>query len=83
LVEKFETPAGKVSAQPDLGQGGLADKAVEDAVYDSQALRNFMSIDLSHQRAPPPAARLYGRWMTPFPLRLESHRAAIVCFKVG
>ena len=83
MVEKSQTPAGKVSAQPDLGQGGLADKAVEDAVYDSQALRNFMSIDLSHQRAPPPAVRLYGRWMTPFPLRLESHRSAIVCFKVG
>jgi transposase, IS5 family len=26
---------------------GLADEAVEDAVYDSQALRNFMGIDLS------------------------------------
>ncbi len=83
MFEKFETPAGKVSAQPDLGQGGLADKAVEDAVYDSQALRNFMSIDLSHQRAPPPAVRLYDRRMTPLPLRLESHRSAIVCFKVG
>jgi transposase, IS5 family len=30
----------------------LADEAVEDAVYDSQALRNFMSIDLSQQNAP-------------------------------
>jgi IS5 family transposase len=31
---------------------GLADEAVEDAVYDSQALRNFMGIDLSHQSVP-------------------------------
>jgi transposase, IS5 family len=30
----------------------LADEAVEDAVYDSQALRNFMSIDLSQQSVP-------------------------------
>ena len=83
MIKKSQTPAGKVSAQPDLGQGGLADKAVGDAVYDSQALRNFMSIDLSHQRAPPPAVRLYGRWMTAFPLQFESHRVAIAFFKVG
>ena len=38
---------------------GLADEAVEDAVHDSQALRNFMSIDLSHQRVPH-AATLMG-----------------------
>lgn len=31
---------------------GLADEAVEDAVYDSQALRNFMNIDLSHSSVP-------------------------------
>jgi IS5 family transposase len=31
---------------------GLADEAVEDAVYDSQALRNFMGIDLSRQSVP-------------------------------
>ena len=30
---------------------GLADEAVQDAVYDSQARRNFMGIDLMpHQR---------------------------------
>lgn len=28
---------------------GLADEAVEDAIYDSQALRNFMGIDLCRQ----------------------------------
>ena len=31
---------------------GLADEAVEDAIYDSQALRNFMDIDLSHTSVP-------------------------------
>jgi IS5 family transposase len=31
---------------------GLADEAVEDAIYDSQALRNFMNIDLSQQSVP-------------------------------
>jgi transposase, IS5 family len=31
---------------------GLADEAVEDAIYDSQALRNFMDIDLSRQSVP-------------------------------
>jgi len=31
---------------------GLADEAVEDAVYDSQALRNFLGIDLSRQSVP-------------------------------
>jgi transposase, IS5 family len=31
---------------------GLADEAVEDAVYDSQALRQFLSIDLSQQSVP-------------------------------
>jgi len=31
---------------------GLADEAVEDAVYDSQGLRNFMGIDLSIQSVP-------------------------------
>jgi IS5 family transposase len=31
---------------------GLTDEAVEDAIYDSQALRNFMDIDLSKQSVP-------------------------------
>lgn len=31
---------------------GLADEAVEDAIYDSQALRHFMDIDLSRQSVP-------------------------------
>ena len=31
---------------------GLADEAVQDAAYDSQALRNFMGIDLSRTSVP-------------------------------
>lgn len=31
---------------------GLADEALEDAIYDSQALRNFLNIDLSRQSVP-------------------------------
>lgn len=31
---------------------GLADEAVEDAISDSQALRNFMGIDLSRESVP-------------------------------
>lgn len=31
---------------------GLADEALEDALYDSQALRDFVGIDLSHESAP-------------------------------
>jgi IS5 family transposase len=31
---------------------GLADEAVEDAIYDSQALRHFLGIDLSVQSVP-------------------------------
>ena len=31
---------------------GLADEAVEDAIYDSQALRSFMAIDLCKQSVP-------------------------------
>jgi IS5 family transposase len=38
---------------------GLADEAVEDAIYDSQALRQFLSIDLS-QHSVPDATTLMG-----------------------
>lgn len=49
---------------------GLADEAVEDAVYDSQALRNFMGIDLSRESVPD-ATTLMG-----FRHRLEAHDLA-------
>ena len=31
---------------------GLSDEGVEDAIYDSQAIRSFVGIDLSHKSAP-------------------------------
>ncbi len=31
---------------------GLSDEGIEDAIYDSQALRGFVGIDLTHQSAP-------------------------------
>ena len=46
---------------------GLADEAVEDAIYDSQALRQFLSIDLS-QHSVPDATTLMG-----FRHLLEAH----------
>ena len=36
---------------------GLADEAVDEAVYNSQALRNFISIDLSYVPTPVMLAR--------------------------
>lgn len=31
---------------------GLSDEGIEDAIYDSQAIRGFVGIDLSHESAP-------------------------------
>lgn len=31
---------------------GLSDEGIEDAIYDSQAIRTFVGIDLSHESAP-------------------------------
>ena len=31
---------------------GLSDERMEDARYDSQAIRNFVGIDLAHEAAP-------------------------------
>jgi IS5 family transposase len=31
---------------------GLSDEGVEDAIYDSQAIRGFVRIDLTHESAP-------------------------------
>ena len=40
---------------------GLADEAVEDALYDSQALRDFCSINLAKESVPG-ATILMGFW---------------------
>ena len=31
---------------------GLSDEGIEDALYDSQAIRGFVGLDISHERAP-------------------------------
>ena len=51
-----------------LQQGyGLADEALEDAIYDSQAMRTFAGIDLSVEAVPDATTRLHFRHL------LEAH----------
>jgi transposase, IS5 family len=53
---------------------GLADEALEDALYDSQALRGFAGIDLAVERAPDATTMLnFRHW-------LESHDLTKVLF---
>jgi IS5 family transposase len=47
---------------------GLSDEGVEDALYDSQAIRGFVSIDLSRESAPDAATLLKFRRL------LEKHK---------
>src|SRR6188472_2626168 len=68
VIEPLYPTSGRVGRQP-TGLGkmlrmyclqqwyGLADEAVEDALYDSQALRDFVGIDLSHESVPDALAR--------------------------
>ena len=63
LIEPLYPSSGRVGRQP-IGVPrmlrmyclqqwyGLADEALEDALYDSQALRDFVGIDLSRQSVP-------------------------------
>jgi IS5 family transposase len=63
LVEPAYPTAGRVGRQP-IGVSrmlrmyflqqwfGLADEAVEDAIYDSQAMRDFVAIDLARETVP-------------------------------
>lgn len=62
-IEPFY-PKGKGRGRPPIGLGrmlrmyiaqqcfGLSDEGIEDAVYDSQAIRGFIGIDLSRESAP-------------------------------
>jgi IS5 family transposase len=63
VIEPLHPTSGRVGRQPVgvpkmlrmylLQQWyGLADEALEDAIYDSQALRDFVGIDLSRESAP-------------------------------
>jgi IS5 family transposase len=63
VIEPLYPKSGRVGRQP-IGVPkmlrmyclqqwyGLADEALEDALYDSQALRDFAGIDLSHESVP-------------------------------
>ena len=63
LIEPLYPSSGRVGRQP-VGVSrmlrmyclqqwyGLADEALEDAIYDSQALRDFVGIDLSRESVP-------------------------------
>jgi transposase, IS5 family len=63
LIEPLYPTSGRVGRQP-IGASrmlrmyclqqwyGLADEALEDALYDSQALRDFVGIDLSRESVP-------------------------------
>ena len=68
LIEPLDPTSGRVGRQPVgvprmlrrycLQQWyGLADEALEDAIYDSQALRDFVGIDLSRESVPDSGAR--------------------------
>ena len=62
-IESFY-PKGKGPGRPPIGLPrmlrmyvaqqcfGLSDEGIEDAIYDSQAIRRFVGIDLSHETAP-------------------------------
>ncbi len=54
---------------------GLADEALEDALYDSQALRNFVGIDLSRESVPDATTVLGFRHL------LEAHRLTETIFE--
>src|SRR5665213_481714 len=63
VIEPLYPTSGRVGRQP-IGASrmlrmyclqqwyGLADEALEDALYDSQALRDFVGVDLSRESVP-------------------------------
>ena len=63
VIEPFY-PKGEGRGRPTIGLGrmlrmyvvqncfGLSDEGIEDAIYDSQAIRRFVGIDLSRESAP-------------------------------
>lgn len=63
VIEPLYPTSGRIGRQP-VGVSrmlrmyclqqwyGLADEALEDALYDSQAMRDFVGIDLSHESVP-------------------------------
>jgi IS5 family transposase len=80
-------PAGKGPGRPPLGLSrmlrmyvaqqcfGLSDEGIEDAVYDSQAIRRFVGIDLAREAAPDATTLLK------FRRRLEDQGLTAVIFE--
>jgi IS5 family transposase len=66
-------PKGDGLGRPPIGLSaccacGLSDEGVEDAIYDSQAIRGFVGIDLTHESAPDATTLLK------FRRQLEKHK---------
>lgn len=55
---------------------GLSDEGIEDALYDSQAIRRFVGVDLSRQSAPDATTLLKFRHL------LEAHQLTAAIFSV-
>jgi IS5 family transposase len=80
-------PAGKGPGRPPLGLSrmlrmyvaqqcfGLSDEGIEDALYDSHAIRRFVGIDLAREAAPDATTLLK------FRRRLETHGLSRVIFE--
>ena len=80
-------PAGKGPGRPPLGLSrmlrmyvaqqcfGLSDEGIEDALYDSHAIRRFVGIDLSREAAPDATTLLKFRRL------LETHGLTAVIFE--
>ena len=80
-------PAGRGAGRPPLGLSrmlrmyvaqqcfGLSDEGIEDAVYDSQAIRRFVGIDLAREAAPDATTLLK------FRRRLEDQGLTAVIFE--
>jgi IS5 family transposase len=85
-IEPFY-PKGAGRGRPPIGVGrmlrmyvvqqcfGLSDEGIEDAIYDSQAIRAFVGIDLAREAAPDATTLLKFRRL------LESHRLTLKIFE--
>lgn len=85
-IEPFY-PAGRGAGRPPIGLSrmlrmyvaqqcfGLSDEGIEDALYDSQAIRRFVGIDLAREAAPDATTLLK------FRRRLEDHGLTGVIFQ--
>ena len=86
LIEPAYPSGGRVGRQP-IGVPrmlrmyslqhwfGLADEAVEDAIYDSQAMREFVGIDLARESVPDATTLLKFRRL------LEEHKLTVALFE--